>query len=231
MSEAARDPDVQQRLAYGRDASVWVAASAGTGKTKVLTDRVLALLLHDSAPSRILCLTFTKAAAAEMSNRINQRLAQWAVEADGKLAQEIQALTGAMPDRDRLDAARRLFARVLDAPGGMTIATIHAFCQSLLRRFPLEAGVPPHFELMDERSSGEALEAAREAVLERARTGAEPQLREALDVIVRYVQEASFVELLAELALERARVQRLMAEGFDRFAMALRRVLGVAPDE
>src|SRR5579862_1301870 len=198
MSEAARDPGEQQRRAYERDASVWVAASAGTGKTKVLTDRVLALLLHDSAPSRLLCLTFTKAAAAEMANRINQRLAQWAVEADGKLAQEIQALTGAMPDRDRLDAARRLFARVLDAPGGMTIATIHAFCQSLLRRFPLEAGVPPHFELMDERSSGEALEAARAAVLDQARSGAAPELAAALAEIVLHAHEASFADLLRQ---------------------------------
>jgi ATP-dependent helicase/nuclease subunit A len=228
MSEAALDPGLQQRRAYERGASVWVAASAGTGKTKVLTDRVLALLLHGSEPSRILCLTFTKAAAAEMANRINQRLSRWAVSGDGALAQEIQALTGEMPDRDKLDAARRLFARILDAPGGMTIATIHAFCQSLLRRFPLEAGVPPHFELMDERSSSETLEAVREKVLDRARTGAAPDLAAALAEIVRHVQEASFVELLAELSLERARLARVLAHGFDHFAAALRRLLDLS---
>jgi ATP-dependent helicase/nuclease subunit A len=231
MNDTVLDPGQQQRRAYDRRASVWVAASAGTGKTKVLTDRVLALLLHGSEPSRLLCLTFTKAAAAEMSNRINQRLSQWAVAGDGVLAQEIQALTGAMPDRDQLDHARRLFARVLDAPGGMTIATIHAFCQSLLRRFPLEAGVPPHFELMDERSSGEALEAAREAVLERARARIEPPLSEALDEVVQHVHELSFVELLAELAVERSRIARLLAHGSDRFAAALRRVLNLPEGE
>ncbi len=231
MSVPALDPSVQQRQAYERAASVWVAASAGTGKTTVLTNRVLTLLLHGSPPARILCLTFTKAAAAEMANRINERLSRWAVLSDGALAQELQALTGALPDSDKLDEARRLFARVLDAPGGMTIATIHAFCQSLLRRFPLEAGVPPHFELMDERSSGEALEIARETVLDRARAGREPALAEALDVVVQHVHEASFSELLGALALERARLGTALAQGFARFEDALRRDLGIGAGE
>src|SRR5215469_5704191 len=148
VSELFPDPGTQQRCAYEPDASIWVAASAGTGKTTVLTNRVLTLLLRGSPPSRILCLTFTKAAAAEMANRINERLSRWTVLADGALAGELQELTGKLPNRDQLDEARRLFVRVLDAPGGLTIATIHAFCPSLLRRFPLEAGVPPHFELM-----------------------------------------------------------------------------------
>jgi ATP-dependent helicase/nuclease subunit A len=225
------DPGEQQRLAYQHDASVWVAASAGTGKTTVLTNRVLTLLLQGSAPSRILCLTFTKAAAAEMANRINERLSRWTVLADSALAQELQELTGALPDRDQLDEARRLFVRVLDAPGGMTIATIHAFCQSLLRRFPLEAGVPPHFELMDERSSGEALDVAREAVLNRARSGNAPELADALAEIVLHTHEARFAELLSALALERARLGAVLAQGFERFAAALRRDLGLDKDE
>src|SRR6185312_16961175 len=104
------------------DASVWVAASAGTGKTTVLTNRVLTLLLGGCAPSRILCLTFTKAAAAEMANRVNDNLSRWVVMPDGKLADELRKLTGKKADADALDEARRLFARVLDAPGGMTIA-------------------------------------------------------------------------------------------------------------
>ncbi len=231
MSETVLDPGARQRLAYQRDASVWVEASAGTGKTTVLTNRVLALLLSGSAPSRILCLTFTKAAAAEMANRINERLSRWTTIEDGRLKQEIAELTGELPDGDGCDAARQLFARVLDAPGGMTIATIHAFCQSLLRRFPLEAGVPPHFEVMDERSSGEALDAAREAVLLRAREDRDPELGEALAEIVRHVQESSFAELLAELVLERARLGAALARGFERFAAALRQSLGVKKGE
>jgi ATP-dependent helicase/nuclease subunit A len=231
MSEHSADPGARPRLAYEHDASVWVAASAGSGKTTVLTNRVLTLLLRGSSPARILCLTFTKAAAAEMANRINERLSRWTVLADGALAQELHELTGALPDRDQLDAARRLFVRVLDAPGGMTIATIHAFCQSLLRRFPLEAGVPPHFELMDERSSGEALEAAREAVLNRARSGGEPALAAALAEVVLHAHEASFTELLNQLALERARLGAVLAQGFESFAAALRRDLRLGKDD
>ncbi len=227
MSDAAEDPGLRQREAYESGASVWVAASAGTGKTTVLTNRVLSLLLGGCAPSRLLCLTFTKAAAAEMANRINECLSRWVVTEDGALAQELQHLTGDLPDRDKLDEARRLFARVLDAPGGMTIVTIHAFCQSLLRRFPLEAGVPPHFELMDERLSGEALEAAREKVLREARSGADPALEVALNTVVLNTHEASFAEFLGKLALERARLGAALAQGFARFEAALRQTLAL----
>ncbi len=231
MNEPLVQPGSQQRRAYEPGASVWVAASAGTGKTTVLTNRVLTLLLGGCPPSRILCLTFTKAAAAEMANRINERLSRWVVMAGGALAQELQELTGELPDGDKLDEARRLFARVLDAPGGMTIATIHAFCQSLLRRFPLEANVPPHFELMDERSSEEALAAASETVLQSARIGAAPVLAAALVEIVRHSQETSFAELLSGLALERGRLEAALAPGFERFQAALRRDLGLGEDD
>ncbi|HKT20007.1 MAG TPA: double-strand break repair helicase AddA, partial [Stellaceae bacterium] len=227
MSTPARDAAARQRRAYERGASVWVAASAGTGKTTVLTNRVLTLLLAKCPPPRILCLTFTKAAAAEMANRINERLSRWVVIPDGALAGELQELTGEAPDADALDEARRLFARVLDAPGGMTIATIHAFCQSLLRRFPLEAGVPPHFELMDERSSREALDAARDAVLDEARSGGAPVLAAALEEIARHSQETRFAELLGAMALERGRLEAALASGFTRFEKALRRDLGL----
>src|SRR5512135_348142 len=112
------EPATAQRDAADAASSVWVAASAGTGKTKVLTDRVLALMLQGSVPGRILCLTFTRAAAAEMAIRLNDRLSRWAVAEPGKLAQELQAILGFMPDDDLLARARRLFARVLDVPGG-----------------------------------------------------------------------------------------------------------------
>src|SRR5438552_8922433 len=165
-----------QRQALGPDVSVWVSASAGTGKTKVLTDRLLALMLDGTDPARILCLTFTRAAAAEMANRVNHRLAAWATLPPGALAAELVELTGRFPDEDEIARARQLFARVLDIQGGAKIATIHAFCQSLLRRFPLEAGVPPEFAVMDERSAGEALAESAEAVINAARTEAEPGL-------------------------------------------------------
>src|SRR5208282_5267825 len=162
-------PAHHQRRASSRDTSVWVAASAGTGKTKVLTDRVLSLLLSGSRPERILCLTFTKAAAAEMAIRVNDRLSDWATVNGARLRSQLKHLTGEDPDPDTVDRARRLFARVLDAPGGLRIDTIHAFCQSLLRRFPIEANVPPHFQVMEERSANEAMEQARSHVLADAR--------------------------------------------------------------
>ena len=225
------DPGLQQRRAYEREASVWVEASAGTGKTTVLTRRVLSLLLAKTAPSRILCLTFTKAAAAEMANRINETLSRWATSDDGALAQELVPLVSGMPDADQLDYARQLFARVLDAPGGITIATIHAFCQSLLRRFPLEAGVAPHFEVMDERSSAEALTAAREAVLTRARQDHTSPLAQALTEAVQRTHEERFTELLGALAQERARLFEALGQGFDEFARMLRRLLDLREGE
>jgi ATP-dependent helicase/nuclease subunit A len=225
----APDPGKRQRQAADVMASVWVAASAGTGKTKVLTDRVLALLLAGSAPQRILCLTFTKAAAAEMAIRINDRLSRWTTEPDGALAQDLAALTNAMPDEAQLAQARRLFARVLDAPGGMRIETLHAFCQSLLRRFPIEADVAPHFEVMDERSAGEALAAAREEVLAAARQGGDADLATALAEVTRHVPEMGFDELMSGLALERARLRRALDGGHERFAAALCRLLRTTP--
>jgi len=220
--------DAAQRRAADPRASVWVAASAGTGKTKVLTDRVLALLLAGTPPHKILCLTFTKAAAAEMSNRIAKRLADWATAADAGLDSELAGLLGRTPEAADAIVARRLFARVLDAPGGMHIETIHAFCQSVLRRFPLEAGLAPHFQVIDERDAGELLEQAKESVLARAR--AEPGgLAEALAVVTARIHETGFPELMAELARDRGRVQRLLERngGLAGAVAATRRRLGL----
>ena len=192
---------------------------------------MLALMLAGAPPSRILCLTFTKAAAAEMANRLNDRLSAWTVRGEGELAQELLALTGAHARRgDLLRRARQLFAHVLDAPGGMRIETIHAFCQSLLRRFPIEAGVAPHFAVMDERSAAEALAAARETVLAAARDGGDAALAAALAEVTRHIPERSFDALMGELALERARLARALAAGGESFADELARVLDVNPD-
>src|SRR5437763_2605040 len=229
MTRAAEAAAVQ-RQALGPDVSVWVSASAGTGKTKVLTDRLLALMLDGTDPARILCLTFTRAAAAEMANRVNDRLAAWATLPPGALAEQLVELTGRFPQEEEIARARRLFARVLDVPGGAKIATIHAFCQSLLRRFPLEAGVPPEFAVLDERSAKEALAEAAEAVILAARAETEPGLAEALGIVARYAPEERFVELMTALAAERGKVRQAFAAG----PVALRRrlcaKLSVAPD-
>ena len=153
----AADYLARQRQAVDPAVTVWVSASAGTGKTKVLTDRVLGLLLQGTAPGRILCLTFTRAAAAQMQTRIAQKLGAWATAEDAEVDRDLADLLGAAPDEVRRGRARRLFAQVIDAPVGLRISTIHAFCESLLKRFPLEAGIAPHFAVLDERSTAVAL--------------------------------------------------------------------------
>ncbi len=222
-----------QRRAAAPEASVWVAASAGTGKTKVLTDRVLSLMLHGNDPARILCLTFTKAAAAEMANRLAERLARWVAQDDETLSQELAELLGRAPEEATLATARRLFARVLDAPGGIKIQTIHAFCQSLLGRFPLEAGVPPHFQVLDERSAAEMLAATREEVLAAAHAPNGGLLAEAIAVVTAQIHEQGFTELMAELISERARLTRLSGRhgGVDGLVATLRRELNLGPDD
>jgi ATP-dependent helicase/nuclease subunit A len=222
----------QQRAAK-REHSVWVAASAGTGKTKVLTDRVLNLLLGGTTPSRILCLTFTKAAAAEMANRLNERLSRWAIIPDSKLAEEIEAITGALPDEPLRALARRLFAEVLDAPGGMRILTIHAFCQSLLRRFPLEAGIPPQFEVMDDRAAAEMLAEAQAAILNQIRDQPTSALAGALERMTYYANEDQFAKLMRALTSERGRLAALVdnAGSLDAYLARLKRTLKLAPDD
>src|SRR6184192_1694885 len=201
-----------QRQALGPEASVWVSASAGTGKTKVLTDRLLALMLDGTDPARILCLTFTRAAAAEMANRVNDRLARWTTLEPGKLAQELVELTGRFPDEYDTARARQLFARLLDTPGGAKIATIHAFFQSLLRRFPLEAGVPPEFAVIDERGAAEALAEATETVIAAARadSGGGGGLPAALAIVAGYAPEERFIALMTALAAERGKLRQAL---------------------
>lgn len=143
----------QRRAAEPWD-NAWVSASAGTGKTQVLTARVLRLLLNGAVPERILCLTFTKAAAAEMQERIFARLTRWVRASDAELDADLAALGEPEPALLR-ERARRLFAQVVDAKGGLRIQTFHSFAQSLLAGFPVEAGVAPGFSVLDDRTGVE----------------------------------------------------------------------------
>ncbi len=152
---AIKDATLAQVAAADPMASTWVSANAGSGKTRVLTDRVARLLLHGNDPQRILCLTYTTAAAGEMQNRLFKRLGQWAMMPTPDLR---RALIDLGEDRnflttDKLREARTLFASALETPGGLKIQTIHAFCDALLRRFPLEAGVSPGFGQLDDRQA------------------------------------------------------------------------------
>lgn len=226
------DPDLRQRQAADPTASVWVAASAGSGKTKVLTDRVLRQLLAGTPPARILCLTFTKAAAAEMSIRVNRILGLWATVGDAELEDRLFRLTGERPTADACRAARRLFAQVIDCPGGMKLQTIHAFCQSLLRRFPLEAGLAPHFEVMDETTAGELLAQARSTVLTAARLAPAAPVGQALARLAADLHEEGVGALMLELAGERGRLGRILKDhgGLEATVAEVCHVLGVTPN-
>lgn len=207
-SVANLNPDIAQRRAADPNASVWVSASAGSGKTKVLTDRVLTLLLNGTAPHRILCLTFTKAAAAEMSIRMTRELTLWTVSDDGELADRLSGLTGQAPNDELMGDARQLFARVLDTPGGLKIQTIHSFCESLLSRFPIESGLTPQTQVMDERSAAELMRTARDAVLVASRENA--VLAEALGEVTSHIQEDQFTQLMGEISRDRGRLSELL---------------------
>jgi ATP-dependent helicase/nuclease subunit A len=139
--------------------SAFVAANAGSGKTKTLVERVARLLLHGARPEAILCVTYTKAAAAEMQRRLYQQLGGWSVTQDAELARRLISLGEEPHD---LASARRLFARALETPGGLKIQTLHAFCEKLLRRFPLEAGVSPSFKVMEDAAASEVSASARD---------------------------------------------------------------------
>ena len=165
MSNARQIAEESQSRASDPGVSAFVTASAGSGKTKLLTDRLLRLILGGARPERMLCLTFTKAAAAEMSTRLNRRLGDWAGAGPEALAEDLHRLLGRAPSREETARARAGFADVLELPGGMRIATLHAFAQSLLRGFPLEAGLPPGFSVLEEMDAASELAAAREAVL------------------------------------------------------------------
>ncbi|MGA0602257.1 double-strand break repair helicase AddA [Caulobacter sp. KR2-114] len=156
------DPQVQ---ASDPKATVFVAANAGAGKTSTLVKRVARLLLAGAAPGAILCVTYTKAGAAEMQRRLFQQLGDWAVMRDDALRATLQELDEGHRD---LSAARALFARALETPGGLKIQTIHAFCEKLLRRFPLEAGVSPGFQVLEDAAAAQLSAEAREAAARQA---------------------------------------------------------------
>ena len=140
-----------QIRASNPDGSTWLSANAGSGKTRVLTDRVARLLLEGVSPENILCLTYTKAAASEMQNRLFERLGKWAMLDDRNLRNSLTKLGLELRlNKQTFKQARTLFARAIEVPGSLKIQTIHSFCSSLLRRFPLEAGVSPNFTEIDE---------------------------------------------------------------------------------
>ena len=186
----------EQRRASDPCQNAWVAAHAGSGKTHVLVDRVIRLMLAGTAPDRILCITFTKAAAAEMATRLASRLATWVAFDDANLTAHMEAMGLEKPDAKDLARGRTLFTLALETPGGLKIQTIHAFCERLLQLFPLEAGIAPGFSVMDERMAAGLLEQARHHVIREAENDAESPLGAALRRVVLRVHTDDFDKLI-----------------------------------
>ena len=169
--DLAISPADRQRIAADPALSAFVTANAGSGKTKTLIDRVARLLLAGVRPETILCVTYTKAAAAEMQRRLFDLLGGWSVLPDAELALRLGRLEDRTLDPAELSQARTLFARALETPGGLKIQTIHAFCEKVLRRFPLEAGISPGFQVMDDPAAAAVAKAARDGVARHALAG------------------------------------------------------------
>lgn len=205
--DAIRDEtNVMQARAASPTASAWVSANAGTGKTHVLVQRVLRLLLTGTQPERILCLTFTKAAASEMSNRLFRDLSQWTVLDDEALFPIVSRLLGRGVSDQELSRARQLFALALETPGGLKVQTIHAFCERLLQRFPLEASIAPHFGVLDEEQERTLIRQCVDQVLTKASQEKHTPLGHALSVVIAYAGDSYFDDVLGEALSERARL-------------------------
>ena len=199
-------------------ASAWVVANAGAGKTHVLTQRVIRLLLAGADPAAILCLTFTKVAAAEMTRRIFGTLGQWATLPDAELSRAVLDVQGRPATRAELSRARRLFARALETPGGLKIQTIHAFCERLLHQFPFEANVPGQFAILDDTAAAALLGSARAEVMEKAVRDPQARLGRAMRFLAEHATDMQIGAGLDAVVAEREAIRRwivMSASGSD----------------
>lgn len=218
-----------QQLASNPNHSAWVFASAGSGKTKILTDRVLRLLLDDVRPDKILCLTFTKTAAAEMQERINLELAKWILCNEDELRQKLSDLSGKLPNQNEIKKAQTLFTKIIDEEFKIKVQTIHAFCQTLIKIFPFEAKTKPNFEILEENQENLLLKQAQKKVLEDAIHN--KNLRYLVEEINSKLHEESFLELVFEIIGKKEKliylkdkffgIDNLIAEIYKNFSISL----------
>ena len=186
-----------QQTASNPKNSAWVFASAGSGKTKILTDRVLRLLLSGVAPNKILCLTFTKAAASEMEKRINSALGNWVICDDATLEKQLHDLSGKIPSDEELKKARTLFVKILDSDSKIKAQTIHSFCQTLIKIFPFEANVKPNFEVLEENQEKLLIKTAQSELRKKALMN--ENLKNLITKITATLHDESLLDLTSEL--------------------------------
>lgn len=224
-NKRARTPTPEQRRAADPTHSVWVAASAGSGKTQVLTDRLLRLLLSGVDPQQILCLTYTKAAAAEMAARLFAELSGWISLSDGRLADALTRLGVDGTSQHLRTRARRLFATAMETPGGLKIQTIHSFAERLLQLFPVEAGLAPGFRVLDDLQSGELRRNALHLAL------MEPDLAPSWAMLASFgMRRMDSLQQLAQDILrhgEQLLLAKATAEGSSSIEWQLRQALGL----
>jgi len=222
-----------QRTASDPALSAWVAANAGSGKTHVLAQRVIRLLLRGTPPEKILCLTYTKAAAANMANRVFGELGKWTPLSDDDLDAAIVKIEGRRPSAAHRLHARRLFAKALDTPGGLKVQTIHAFCTRLLHQFPFEADVAARFEVLEERTQSELIDRLRMNVLLQASAEPDSALGRALAAAITAAADVTFNEMIIEAISRRDEISAWIARaGSVQAAVGeLSRALGVGLDE
>ena len=213
--------------------SAFVAANAGSGKTHVLAQRVIRLLLSGVDPARILCITFTKAAAANMANRVFDELRKWTRLDDAGLDTAMQAAGVALPSAALRQRARRLFALALDTPGGLKVQTIHAFCTQLLHLFPFEANVAARFEVLDEATEAQLLEQLSLGVMLQAAAEPDGPLGQALAAAVLAAADVTFRELVRETIRKRDALVPWIetAGGVPQAMRELSQTLGIQPEE
>src|SRR5690242_10600243 len=223
----------RQREASDPTTSAWVSANAGSGKTYVLAQRVIRLLLAGTDPSKILCLTFTKAAAANMATTVFDTLAKWTTLDDNDLDTAIRTMSNERPTAKLRQRARQLFALALETPGGLKVQTIHAFCTRLLQQFPFEANVPARFGVLDEASESQSLEELTFEVLLEGANAPEGPLGHALATIIVSATDFTFREVLGEAIHKREALTGWIAHagGVEAAAVQLSAVLGIDPKE
>lgn len=202
-----------RHLALNPDFNIWVSASAGTGKTKILTDRLLMLLLTGAEPQKILCLTFTKAAAAEMKERLLNHTLEWATCSDGKLKESLEQFLERFPSQEEQVKARSLFMELINVVPSIRITTIHSFCQSLLAQFPVEAGIAPNFKILAEHESQALLNQAVEEILTFSTTSS--ILKQSITLLTERLHVSTFQEIIENLIERPERLQRVLGKGLE----------------
>jgi ATP-dependent helicase/nuclease subunit A len=222
-----------QARASNPDVSAFVAANAGSGKTHVLVSRVIRLLLNNVPPEKILCITFTKAAASNMAQRVFETLGRWVRLPDADLDAAIRAVGAPKPNAETRIRARKLFAAALETPGGLKVQTIHALCTRLLQQFPFEANVPARFAVLDDRDQNEMMERANLAVLLEASANPASRAGRALDIAMATAADMTFKDVVREACLSRDHFMAWSdSAGSIDIAMAqVARTLGIGLDE